>query len=177
MKQTKKPTESQLLCKTSNEVWNRGENIQHRDKIITTSSAGEVGRGENVSECVQTVHCPGNCASRPYHHSRSGKGGIMLDNNISGPKNINIGSNILPKSVKSVEHKSVEHKQSSNIFSQETLSENIHSYEGNLLPNYVTWLEDLIGAKQTVGSGGCLQDGVEGGEHGQDQLLEGVARA
>ena len=99
----------------------------------------------------------------------------MLDNNISGPKNINIGSNILPKSVKSVEHKSVEHKQSSNIFSQETLSENIHSYEGNLLPNYVTWLEDLIGAKQTVGSGGCLQDGVEGGEHGQDQLLEGVA--
>ena len=55
---------SQLSCKTSTEVWSRGENIQHRDRIITTSSAGEVGRGENVSECVQTVHCPGNCASR-----------------------------------------------------------------------------------------------------------------
>ena len=71
----------------------------------------------------------------------------------------------------------MEHKQSSNIFSQETLSENIHSYEGNLLPDYVIWLEEMIGAKQTVGSGGCLQDGVEGGEHGQDQVLEGVARA
>ena len=71
----------------------------------------------------------------------------------------------------------MEHKQSSNIFSQETLSENIHSYEGNLLPDYVIWLEELMGAKQTVGSVGCIQDGVEGGEHGQDQVLEGLARA
>ena len=135
-------------------------------------------RGENVSECVQTVHCAGNCADRLHTTiPEVGKGGKMFDSNISEPKHINIGSNILPISV--------EQKLSSNIFSQETLShtegdnieQDIHSYEGNLLPDYVTWLEDMIGAEQTFGKGDVLQDGVEGGEHAQGQALGGVVRA
>ena len=45
------------------------------------------------------------------------------------------------------------------------------------MPDYVTWLEEMIGAEQTVGSGDALQDGVEGGEHAQGQALGGVAQA
>ena len=67
---------SQLSCKTSTDVWSRGENIQNRDRNITTSSARQVDRGENVSECVQTVHCAGNCADRLHTTiPEVGKGG------------------------------------------------------------------------------------------------------
>ena len=45
------------------------------------------------------------------------------------------------------------------------------------MPDYETWLEEMIGSKQTVGSVGCIQDGVEGWEHGQGQVLEGVVQA
>ena len=161
----------------STEEWNRGEN--ELDIDITISSAEQEGRGENISECLQTVHCAGNCADRLHTttHEIVRWGGVSRQN-IPVSKHNNIGSNILPITVK-------QKLPSEYICSQKTLShteggtqtQNIHTCKANLLPDFETWLGGMLDAKQNMGDGDTQQGGVLGGGHLQGPGQEGGVRA
>ena len=51
-------------CKTSTTEWSRGENITNRDRNVTTSSAEQVGRGDNIGSNILPINVKQKMSSK-----------------------------------------------------------------------------------------------------------------
>ena len=174
----------ELSCKVSALELGRGKNGKDiENRIVSTSPTVHMDGKEYVSECVQTVQCAGDCtciqhittpksAKIEAKTCRKGepqtqiKQTIPSQNNVCSARrydkpmsdNTLFGKNILPKKSDQTETSIIACSEISDMVGANP-DLFTHPYEGNILPNFYIWVNEMMEDVQTVDSngGGSLQ--------------------
>jgi hypothetical protein len=169
----------------------RGENNKDiRNRNIATTLTVHSDSLDNVSECVQTVHCAGDCADR-QHTTTHRLGAETYDNSCRHEKTQ------IKHTIPSQEYVCTASYNDKTLSDKDTLETNIlfrstektqtsnfskisdggdrygqitDSYKGNLLPKFDIWMKEMMVNSQNVGSGGDILLGGQGDGHARARV-------
>ena len=174
----------------------RGEKYKdNRNRNIATTLTVHSDGIDYVSECVQTVHCAGDCADRQHITTPELKGGgahiaktydnscrkretkTNLKHTIPSQKYVCAAENndktLSDKNilVNNILRRTIEQSQTSNTSSSKLSDRGdrhdhiTESYEGDILPNFDIWMKEMMGNIQNEGAGDDSLLGGEGDGH------------